>query len=146
MRPDQPALRIALSIVSSLSQPCSSATCGRYVAEKVWRGGRDAAAAVVGGVGAGVASGDGADEGEGATGSRDGCGKVMWIPCTPTVQSRYESASSNSVRRDTLRAAHHRGSKGLQRVAERRPDRGVGTGVPRREGDRGEGGSGGTNR
>ena len=62
-------------------------------------------------------SGDGADEGEGATGSRDGCGKVMWMPCTPTVQSRYDSASSKSVRSDTLRArARARDRHGRPRV------------------------------
>ena len=33
-------------------------------------------------------SGEGADEGEGETGSRDGCGNEIWMPCTPTVQSR----------------------------------------------------------
>jgi hypothetical protein len=33
--PLHPALRIALSIASSLSQPCSGITSGRYVAEKV---------------------------------------------------------------------------------------------------------------
>ena len=33
MRPFHPALRIALSTVSTLSQPCSGAICGRYVAE-----------------------------------------------------------------------------------------------------------------
>lgn len=33
IRPFQPALWIALSTVSTLSQPCSGAICGRYVAE-----------------------------------------------------------------------------------------------------------------
>ena len=96
MRPPQPALRIALSIVSSLSQPCSSATCGRYVAlkecfrertgEGVVERGAEAEAEVE--VGVEEPSGEGADEGEGATGSAEGCGKEMRMPCTPSVQSR----------------------------------------------------------
>ena len=31
---------------------------------------------------------EGAEEGEGATGMSDGCGNEIWMPCTPTVQSR----------------------------------------------------------
>jgi hypothetical protein len=135
MRPFQPALRIALSIASMWSQPCSGATSGRYVAERVRRGARDAA----------EDSGDGDEEdeedeereegedeereeereesgrvrsetaeesGEGASeaeGLVDGGEKDIWMPCVPSVQSRYEAASSKSVRSDIL-ARHTRGA------------------------------------
>jgi hypothetical protein len=44
-------------------------------------------------------SGEGASEAEGLVGS--GVNEI-WMPCMPTVQSRYEVASSKSVRSDTL--------------------------------------------
>ena len=82
MRPFQPALRMALSMASILSQPCSSATSGRYVAEK------ECLRTLRVGAEDPDESGEGAYGGEGATGMSEGCGNVMWIPCTPTVQSR----------------------------------------------------------
>ena len=49
-------------------------------------------------------NGDGAeDESEDGV-NVDGCGKLMWIPCTPTVQSRYDVASSKFVSSEMLRA------------------------------------------
>lgn len=42
-------------------------------------------------------SGDGASEAEGLVG---GGANEIWMPCVPIVQSRYEVASSKSVRSD----------------------------------------------
>ena len=70
-------------------------TSGRYVAEKTCR---DAMGVV--GKFEDEESGDGVSD-EGA-GSSDGCEKVIWMPCTPTVQSRYDEASSKSVSKETL--------------------------------------------
>ncbi len=71
MRPLQPALRMALSMASILSQPCSSATSGRYVAEnECFRTLRVATEDP-------DESGEGADDGEGETGMSDGCGNEM---------------------------------------------------------------------
>ncbi len=95
MRPSHPAFRIALSIVSFLSQPWSGATSGRYVAvigrlfmkcdEALSRDGEDE-------------YGDGVfdEEFDLVVVSAVGCEKDMYTPCTPTVQSRYEDASSKS--------------------------------------------------
>jgi hypothetical protein len=44
-------------------------------------------------------SGEGASEAEGLV---EGGEKVIWMPCVPMVQSRYEAASSKSVRSDIL--------------------------------------------
>ena len=44
-------------------------------------------------------SGEGASEAEGLVGGGE---KVIWMPCVPTVQSRYDAASSKSVRSDIL--------------------------------------------
>ena len=44
-------------------------------------------------------SGEGASEAEGLV---EGGLNDIWMPCVPTVQSRYEVASSKSVRSDTL--------------------------------------------
>jgi len=44
-------------------------------------------------------SGEGASEAEGLV---EGGLNEIWMPWVPTVQSRYESASSKSVRSDTL--------------------------------------------
>ena len=82
MRPDHPALRIALSMVSSLVQPCSGAICGRYVAEK------ECLRVLRVGIAEADDSGEGAEEGEGGIGSSDGCGNVICMPWIPTVQSR----------------------------------------------------------
>lgn len=80
MRPLQPALWIALSIVSTLSQPCSGAICGRYVAENF------CLSAFLVGTDDEEVRGEGATEGD--AGSSDGCGKVIRMPCTPMIQSR----------------------------------------------------------
>lgn len=45
-------------------------------------------------------SGEGADEDSDA--KVDGWGKLIRIPCTPIVQSKYDDASSKSVSRDML--------------------------------------------
>ena len=47
-------------------------------------------------------SGEGASEAGGLVG---GGVKVIWMPCVPTVQSRYDVASSKSVRSDILASA-----------------------------------------
>jgi hypothetical protein len=47
--------------------------------------------------------GDGAPDELVDVGSRAGFENVMYIPCTPTVQSRYEDASSKSVSNEMLR-------------------------------------------
>jgi hypothetical protein len=44
-------------------------------------------------------SGEGASEAEGLVGGGE---KVTWMPCVPMVQSRYDVASSKSVRSDIL--------------------------------------------
>jgi hypothetical protein len=44
-------------------------------------------------------SGEGASEAEGLVGGGE---KVIWMPCVPIVQSRYDVASSKSVRSDIL--------------------------------------------
>ena len=104
MRPFQPALRIALSIASMCSQPWSGATSGRYVADKGRRaakGDDDEDEEVKGRERSETAeeSGEGASEAEGLV---EGGLKEIWMPCVPTVQSRYEAASSKSVRSDIL--------------------------------------------
>lgn len=119
MRPFHPALRIALSIASTCSQPCSGATSGRYVADNVRRGtkgneedeedededGEEDGKDVKGRERSEMAeeSGEGASEAEGLVGS--GVNEI-WMPCVPMVQSRYEEASSKSVRSDTLAPQH----------------------------------------
>ena len=94
MDPFQSAFRMALSIASILSHPCSTMTSGKYVAESVLfletKRGRKLE----------EESGDGADES--VDGYIDGFGKLMCIPWTPTVQSRCDDASSKSVNNDTL--------------------------------------------
>lgn len=92
MDPFQSAFRMALSIASILSHPCSTMTSGRYVAERVFlevKRGRKLE----------EESGEGADES--VDGYIAGFGKLMCIPWTPTVQSRYDDASSKSVNNDT---------------------------------------------
>jgi hypothetical protein len=96
------------------SQPCSGATSGRYVADNVRRGTKgneeedddedeeeEVGREVKGRERSEMAeeSGEGASEAEGLVGS--GVNEI-WMPCVPTVQSRYEVASSKSVRSDTL--------------------------------------------
>ena len=91
--PFQSALRMALSIASILSHPCSTMTSGKYVAESVFletKRGRKLE----------EESGEGADES--VAGYIAGFGKLMCMPWTPTVQSRYDDASSKSVNNDTL--------------------------------------------
>lgn len=100
--PLHPAFWIALSTASSLSQPCSGMTSGRYVALNVWR-------ELTRGRGRYVDddSGDGAPDSE-LDASSAGCANVSEMPCTPTVQSRYDAASSKSVRSETLCSGQRR--------------------------------------
>ena len=93
--PVHPALWMALSMASILVQPWSGMTSGRYVAEK------ERCFAVRRGRWEDDDSGEGAEDEGGER--RDGCGKVIWKPCTPMVQSRYDSPSSKSVSNETLR-------------------------------------------
>jgi hypothetical protein len=75
-----------------------SATSRRYVADKVWRAPKEEE--VKGRERSEMAkeNGEGASEAEGLVeGLND-----TWMPCVPTVQSRYEAASSKSVRSNTL--------------------------------------------
>lgn len=85
---------MALSIASLLSHPCSTITSGKYVAERVCldlrRGKKEE-----------EENGEGGDES--AEGYIDGFGKLMCIPWTPTVQSRYDDAFSKSVSNEILR-------------------------------------------
>ena len=104
MRPFQPALRIALSMASVCSQPWSGATSGRYVADKVRRaakGDDEEGEEVRGRERSETAeeSGEGASE---AVGLVEGGLNEICMPWVPTVQSRYDAASSKSVRSDTL--------------------------------------------
>lgn len=94
MRPEYPDLRIALSTASSRSQPCSGAISGRYVALYVRPRDRRA------GTGPAEESGDGALDADGD--AAGGCANEMRMPCTPTVQSRYESPSSKLVSSEIL--------------------------------------------
>jgi hypothetical protein len=52
-------------------------------------------------------SGEGAEELPEVEESREGWGNVMYIPCIPIVQSRYESPSSKSVSREMLDKVSH---------------------------------------
>ena len=55
-------------------------------------------------------SGEGASEAGGLVG---GGVKVIWMPCVPTVQSRYDAASSKSVRSDMLATARRTAQKNI---------------------------------
>lgn len=81
-------------------------TSGRYVAVKVWR-------EVTRGRYVEDDNGDGAPDSEDDV-SSDGCAKVIEMPWTPTVQSRYDVASSKSVRSETLRDISIRLSGGCE--------------------------------
>lgn len=94
MRPEYPDLRIALSTASSRSQPCSGAISGRYVALYVRPSERRAGAEPP------EESGDGALDADGDVAG--GCANEMRMPCTPTVQSRYEAPSSKFVSSEIL--------------------------------------------
>jgi hypothetical protein len=97
------------------SQPCSGATSGRYVADNVRRAAKgkeeeeeeeevevevEVEKEVKGRERSETAeeSGEGASEAEGLV---EGGVNEIWMPCVPMVQSRYEVASSKSVRSDT---------------------------------------------
>lgn len=103
MGPLQSAFRMALSIALTLSHPCSTMTSGKYVAERVClelrRGKKEE-----------EENGEGGDES--AEGYIAGFRKLICIPWTPTVQSRYDDAFSNSVSNEIL--AGHMG--GLERA------------------------------
>lgn len=79
--PAQPALRIALSTASILSQPWAGITSGRYVAVKVRlevKRGRNEE----------EEKGDEAEDDDRDVGYNAGSGKLMYMPCVPIVQSR----------------------------------------------------------